>query len=80
MAPRKKDLKFEGAMEKLEEIVEKMGSEDLSLEDSIQMFQEGMELVSACNKKLDEAERKISIILKNEENQLIEGNFEPQED
>jgi exodeoxyribonuclease VII small subunit len=78
MATRKKDMNFEGAMEKLEEIVGKMENQELSLEESIKIFQEGIELVAACNKKLDEAERKISVILKNAEGKLVEGEFEPQ--
>lgn len=80
MATRKKEVNFEGAMERLEEIVSKMENHELSLEESIKIFQEGIELVAACNKKLDEAERKISVIMKNAEGKLIEGDFEPQEE
>jgi exodeoxyribonuclease VII small subunit len=80
MAARKKDMNFEGAMERLEQIVGNMESQDLSLEESIKIFQEGMELIAACNKKLDEAERKISVIVKNAEGKLIESDFEPQEE
>jgi exodeoxyribonuclease VII small subunit len=80
MAARKKDMSFEGAVSRLEEIVQKMEDQELSLEESIEIFREGMDLVSFCNKKLDEAERKISIIVKDSEGKLIEGDFEPQEE
>lgn len=80
MVVKKKEVKFEDALKKLELIAEKMGEEGLSLEDSIKMFQEGMELSSYCNNKLDEAEKQISIITKNTEGKLIEGDFLPEEE
>lgn len=75
MAVKKKEPKFEDALKKLEEIAGRMGEEGLSLEDSIKMYQEGMELSSFCNSKLDEAEKKISMIRKNSEGKLIETGF-----
>jgi exodeoxyribonuclease VII small subunit len=75
MGVKKKDLGFEDSLKKLEEIASKMGEESLSLEESLKMFQEGMELSTFCNKKLDEAEKKISIVIKNSEGKLIESDF-----
>jgi exodeoxyribonuclease VII small subunit len=80
MGVKKKDLGFEESLKKLEEIASKMGEESLSLEESLKMFQEGMELSTLCNKKLDEAEKKISIVLKNSEGKLIESDFSPGEE
>jgi exodeoxyribonuclease VII small subunit len=80
MAIKKRELNFEDALKKLEEIAGKMGEEGLSLDESLKMFQEGMEISTFCNKKLDEAEKKISVVLKNSEGNLIESDFEPEEE
>jgi exodeoxyribonuclease VII small subunit len=80
MATRKKNVKFEDAIQRLEEIVREIEDNGLSLEESIKIFQEGMELAAACNKKLDEAERKISVIMKGEEGSLVEEDFVPEEE
>jgi exodeoxyribonuclease VII small subunit len=59
-------ITFEDAMKRLEELVEKLGEGNLSLEDSLKMFQEGMELCKVCNKKLDEAEYKVEKLMEKE--------------
>lgn len=59
--------KFEEALKKLEKIVREMESGDLTLEKSLKSFEEGVRLSRFCAKKLDEAERRIDILLKNEE-------------
>lgn len=58
----KKEIKFEEALEKLAEINEKLESEEISLDDSIKLFKEGIELSKLCQKKLDEAKLKIEKI------------------
>lgn len=80
MAVKKRELNFEDALKKLEEIAGKMGEEGLSLDESLKMFQEGMELSTFCNKKLDEAEKKINVVLKNSDGNLIESEFAPREE
>ena len=79
MAVKKKELNFEDSLKKLEEITNKMGEQSLPLEESLKLFEEGMELSTICNKKLDEAEKKINIVLKNCDGNLIEEDFEPEE-
>ncbi len=77
------DIKFEDALSKLEEIVEKLESGELSLEESLAAFEEGIKLSRVCSGQLDAAERKIEILIKAEDGQLqIEGfGFEsPKED
>ena len=59
--------KFEEALERLEEIVKKMESGDLTLEESLESFEEGVKLSRFCAKKLDKAERRVEILLKNED-------------
>lgn len=58
----RKDMKFEEALAKLSEINEKLSAEDVSLEDSVKLFKEGMELTKFCQKKLDEAKQEIEQI------------------
>ena len=60
------EITFEDAMKRLEEIVETLGEGNLSLEDSLKMFQEGMGLCKICNKKLDEAEYKVEKLMEKE--------------
>lgn len=64
--------KFEEALKKLEDIVREMESGDLTLEKSLKSFEEGVRLSRFCAKKLDEAERRIDILLKNEEDRDIQ--------
>jgi exodeoxyribonuclease VII small subunit len=80
MAGKKGELKFEDAVKRLEEIAESMENNELSLEDSIKLFQEGVELAAICNKKLDEAERKIKVLVKGTDNNMIEQEFVPEEE
>ncbi|SDR88475.1 Exodeoxyribonuclease VII small subunit [Paenibacillaceae bacterium GAS479] len=56
-------LSFEQAMEKLEEIVERLESSDVPLETAIELFQEGMKLSHLCGGKLEQVERKIEALL-----------------
>jgi exodeoxyribonuclease VII small subunit len=57
-----------------------MEGKDLQLEKSIKLFQEGMELSAFCNSKLDEAEKKVNIVIKNSQGQLTEEKFNPEEE
>jgi len=62
LADRKK-LSFEEALSRLEKVIARLESNDCGLEDSLALFQEGMELVKLCRDKLAGVERKISILL-----------------
>ena len=64
-----KKKKFENALDRLEEIIHALENKELALDDSLQLFQEGVELYKQCNQKLGEAEDKITMIL--EENGQI---------
>ncbi|RJR41017.1 MAG: exodeoxyribonuclease VII small subunit [Desulfobacteraceae bacterium] len=70
------EKKFEAAMERLECIVQSLESGDLPLDESLKVFEEGMQLVQFCTKKLDEAERKVSILLKEGSGKLVQKPFE----
>ena len=56
--------KFEDALNKLEKIVSKLEEGDIPLEESLKLFEEGIRLSRFCNQKLDEAEKKVEILLK----------------
>lgn len=55
---------FEESLEKLELITRELESGDLSLDSSLSKFEEGMKLADFCNQKLDEAQKKVTILLK----------------
>lgn len=69
---------FEGAMKKLEEIVHDLETGDLPLEESLKKFEEGVRLSQACFRKLDEAEKKIELLVKGEGGKLVARPFEPE--
>ncbi len=73
------EKKFEEAMERLEQIVETLESGDLPLEDSLKIFEEGMGLVNFCTKKLEEAEQKVTILIKEGEGKWVQQPFETEE-
>lgn len=73
-----KELNFEELMVKLEEITNKLEKEQLTLDESVKLFEEGMEISKKCNSRLEEAEKKITILI-NENNELKEENFIPAE-
>ncbi len=60
-------LTFEEALSQLEKIAERLEEGDLGLDDSITAFEKGVNLVKFCREKLDEAEKKIEILQKGEE-------------
>jgi exodeoxyribonuclease VII small subunit len=63
-------LSFETAYTRLEEILEKMNSGKVSLEDSLKLYEEANRLINYCSKQLTEAEKKIEILLKNPDSEL----------
>src|ERR1700746_3651945 len=75
--PRQADLNFEGAMDRLEKIVEQMESGKLPLEDLILRYEEGMNLVKICQERLANAEQKIEIIARNSAGKPVVKEFEP---
>jgi len=74
------EKKFEKAIEELEQIVAKLEKGNLSLEESLKLFEEGIKLSRFCNNKLEEAERKIEILQKDAEGKFIKKPFEQEEE
>ena len=75
-----KSKKFEDALKRLEEIVEKLESGDLPLDKSLSLFEEGTKLARFCTQKLNEAEKKVSMLVKNKEGDLKLKPFEIDKD
>ena len=71
---KKEELNFEELMTKLEEITNKLENEKLSLDESVKLFEEGMQISKECNNKLEDAEKKITILI-NQNNEIKEENF-----
>ncbi len=71
MTKKQNNIDFEGALEELEALVEKMEDGNISLEESLKYFERGIALTRTCQKALAEAEQKVKILLeKNGEQQL----------
>ena len=64
-------LSFESAYARLEEILEKMNSGKVSLEDSLTLYEEADGLIVRCSKQLSSAEKKIELLMKNREGELL---------
>ena len=65
-----KKINFEDSMKKLEDIAKELERDDLTLDESVKKFEEGMALSKACKEMLDEAEKKITILINNEEKEF----------
>ena len=74
------ELSFEEALENLERIVEQLEEGNLSLEDTLKKFEEGIKLSRFCEKRLKQAQKKVSMLMKDEEGIFKEVPFvEPEE-
>lgn len=77
MLRKMEKLNFEESMQKLEKIASELEKGDLSLEESLTKFEEGMKLSKECNEIIENAEKKITILLQ-KEGELVEENFTPE--
>ena len=69
------NVSFEEKMKKLEEIATELEKGDLDLDTSVSKFEEGMKLSKECSEILEKAEKKITMLLKGEDGELVEENF-----
>ena len=65
------EIKFEDALKKLEKIVEDLEKGDLTLDEALKKYQEGLELSQLCSQRLENARKKIDLLVKNKK-----GEFE----
>ncbi len=71
---------FEQAMKQLEQIVQDLESGDLALEKTLKKFEEGIQLTQFCAKKLDETEKKITLLVEDEQGNIAESPFPSRDD
>lgn len=76
MAPKQT---FEKAFKQLEQIVTDLEAGDLALEKSLKKFEEGVNLARFCTAKLDEIEKKITVLLQETSGNIVEEPFRPKE-
>jgi exodeoxyribonuclease VII small subunit len=74
-----KTMKFEEAMKQLEEIVDRMEAGDVDLDKTLADFEEGIKLVRFCSAKLDEAKKKIEILVK-KDGKITTEDFNPEKE
>lgn len=74
------EKKFEDALARLEEIVGQLESGDLPLDLSLKLFEEGIKLSRVCNKRLEEAERRVEVLLKDRSGNVIAQPFTEEEE
>jgi exodeoxyribonuclease VII small subunit len=74
------EQKFEEAFQKLETIVKKLEDGNLSLEESLKAFEEGVRLSRFCFRKLDEVEKKVEVLLKESDGRLVPKPFTLEEE
>lgn len=71
----KKEMPFEEKVKRLEEIVNKIEGSDVDLEESIKLFEEGVRLSKECQSALDEAEKKVQVLMSDENGNMEMKNF-----
>jgi exodeoxyribonuclease VII small subunit len=72
----KKEKAFEEALRELEEIVNRLEQGEISLEEALQLFEQGVKLSRSCHTKLDEAQKRVEILLKDESGKMTRQPFE----
>lgn len=71
---------FETSMKRLEEIVHDLEKGDLPLEDSLKVFEEGMDLIKFCSEKLEEVEQKVTMLVKESNGKYAHRPFDVEKD
>ena len=71
-----KKVDFEKSLTRLEEVVRKLESPQLSLDEAMKLFEEGVELSRECQKQLEEAEGRVEILLKKADGKMVAEAFE----
>jgi len=74
------EKKFEAALARLEELVKELEQGDLPLEQSLKLFEEGIKLSRICNRRLEDAERRVEILLKDESGNVVAQPFDEEQE
>lgn len=73
MTKKDSEVNFEKAFSRLEEILEKLNSGTVSLDDSLKLYEEADKLITTCGSKLTDAERKVEKLIKQRSGELQVG-------
>jgi len=76
--PKKAD--FERSLQRLEEVVKRLESANLPLDDAMKLFEEGVELTHECQKQLEQAEGRVEILLKKADGKIAAEAFEAEDE
>jgi len=74
------EVSFEKALEKLDKIVSELEAGNISLEDALSRYEEGIKLSRLCQEKLAQAEKKIEVLSKSAKGELVRKPFESSDD
>lgn len=74
-----KQIDFEAALQQIEDLIGNMEQGNISLEESLQLFERGMKLVRSCETVLGEAEQRVQILLEKDKKQTLK-DFEPDDE
>ena len=66
---------FESSVAELEKIVARLEGGDVTLDESLTLFERGIKLSKSCQKMLDEAEKKVSILMTNDDGEIVKEEF-----
>ena len=80
MKPMSTEQSFESSIKELERIVEQLEAGDIPLERSLELFEQGVRISRECQRRLDEAERKVEILLKAGDGAVTREKFEEPEE
>ncbi|HEX8151693.1 MAG TPA: exodeoxyribonuclease VII small subunit [Thermoanaerobaculia bacterium] len=80
MATRQRSNDFEKSFQQLEKIVQRLEGEELPLDESLQLFEEGIRLSRFCHQRLEEVEKKIELILADAKGEPRVEPFEAEDD
>jgi exodeoxyribonuclease VII small subunit len=74
------EKKFEAALARLEELVKELEQGDLPLEQSLKLFEEGIKLSRICNRRLEDAERRVELLLKDAAGKIVAQPFDEEQE
>ena len=80
MSDEKKEVSFEIALKKLESLVENLERGDISLEEALRAYEEGVKMADICTKRLSEAERRVEVLMKTNAGKFKTAPFEGAEE
>lgn len=66
---------FEQSITELEKIVDRLENGDVTLDESLELFEKGIKLSKSCQKMLDSAEKKVSVLMANDDGEMVKEDF-----